>query len=283
MTSNLFSSQIPISPPLDETIQNYIAYLKNIKKAPYHTFRAYQVDLLQLLKYFLRLEINEIPSHSQIEEYLEIIKNKYNYASYRRKVTVLRNFIAYLIEIGINVPDPLISISLPMPGINFNLPVKYEEVLTLIDSLAEENEIKLRDKLIFSLIAKSGLTIKQLLSIKIKDINLASNQIILSKNQLSFIDEKTASLIKKFISKTKENSMISLDDYLIANHFKGSKLPLSTRTINLIIDKTAKENNFIARLSPTVLRRLFAKSLSDKNINKSTKELIFGKKCRLVG
>lgn len=283
MTSNLFSSQIPISPPFDEIIQNYIAYLKNIKKAPYHTFRAYQVDLLQLLKYFLRLEINEIPSHSQIEEYLEIIKNKYNYASYRRKVTVLRNFIAYLIEIGINVPDPLISISLPMPGINFNLPVKYEEVLTLIDSLAEESEIKLRDKLIFSLIAKSGLTIKQLLSIKIKDINLASNQIILSKNQLSFIDEKTAGLIEKFISKTKENSTISLEDYLIANHFKGSKIPLSTRTINLIIDKTARELGFKAHLSPTILRRLFAKSLSENNINKATKELIFGKKCRLVG
>ena len=155
---------------LDETIQNYIAYLKEVKKAPYHTFRAYQVDLLQFLKYFLRLEINEMPGTNLMEEYIANIKNKYNYASYRRKITVLRNFISYLIESGLNVPDPLISISLPMPDINFNLPATYEEVLNLIDLLPENTGHKVRDKIIFSLIAKSGLTIKQLLSIKLKKL-----------------------------------------------------------------------------------------------------------------
>lgn len=281
MTNN--SSQISSSPPLDEIVQNYITYLKDVKRAPYHTFRAYQVDLLQLLKYFLRLEINEIPSHSQIEEYLVIMKDKYNYASYRRKVTVLRNFLTYLIESGINVPDPLISISLPMPDIDFNLHIEYEDVLKLIESLPEENELELRDKLIFSLIAKSGLTIKQLLSVKIKDINLASSQIIMSRNQLTFLDSKTIELIEKYFAQMKERAPVSLDDYLIANHLKSSKIPLSTRSINLIIDKTAKEMSFKTRLSPTILRRLFAKSLSDKNINKTTREMIFGKKCRLVG
>lgn len=271
---------------LDELVQNYLLWLKDIKKAPYHTFRAYQVDLIQFLKYFLRIEKNEITSKDDMEAYLATIKNKYNYASYRRKVTVLRNFISYLIESGINVPDPLISISLPMPEINFNLPIKYEDVLNLIDSLPEDTFLKVRDKIVFCLIAKSGLTIKQLLSIKVKDINLASNQIIISKNQLTFIDTKTVSLIEKLfslINETAPPTPLALDDYLIANHLKGIKLPLSTRTINLIIDKTARDMNFKIRLSPTILRRLFAKSLSEKNINQSTKEMIFGKKCRLVG
>lgn len=270
---------------LDESVQNYIAYLKEVKKAPYHTFRAYQVDLLQFLKYFLRLEINEIPSNSQMEEYLIIMKNKYNYASYRRKVTVLRNFITYLIDSGLTVGDPFISISLPMPDVNFNLPVTYEEVLKLIDSLPENVEHEVRDKIIFSLIAKSGLTIKQLLFIKLKDINLASSQILISRNQLTFLDRRTVDLIDKYLSIIKGKNSISLDAYLIANRdLKGKfqNLPLSTRTINLIIDKTTKEANFKSRLSPTILRRLFAKSLTEKNINKATKELIFGKKCRLV-
>ena len=271
---------------LDEAIQNYLAYLKDIKKAPYHTFRAYQVDLLQFLKYFLRLEINDIPSKSQVEEYLGLIKNKYNYASYRRKITVFRNFITYLIESGINVPDPFISISLPMPDIDFNLSASYEDVLNLIDSLPTNTLQEIRDQLIFSLIAKSGLTIKQLLALKIKDINLASNQIVISRNQLTFLDEQTVKLIESYFSKLTEIAPISLDDYLISNQTKNSKyakLPLSTRSINLIIDKTAKEMNFKARLSPTILRRLFAKSLSEKNVNKSTKEMILGKKCRLAG
>ena len=270
---------------LDELVQNYLLWLKDIKKAPYQTFRAYQVDLIQFLKYFLRMDKNEITSKDDMEAYLATIKNKYNYASYRRKVTVLRNFISYLIDSGINVPDPLISISLPMPDINFNLPIEYEDVLNLIDSLPEDNFQNIRDKIVFCLIGKSGLTIKQLLSIKIKDLNLATNQIIISRNQLTFIDTKTVSLIEKFFSSINKNgtSPLSLDDYLIANHLKGTKLPLSTRTINLIIDKTAREMNFKVRLSPTILRRLFAKSLSEKNINKSTKEMILGKKCRLVG
>ena len=267
---------------LDELVQNYLLHLKKIKNAPYHTFRAYHVDLSQFLKYFLRNEINEIPSIGQIDEYLGIIKNKYNYSSYRRKVTVLRNFITYLIEVGINVPDPFISISLPMPSVNFNLTATYEDTLNLIDSFAENTELEIRDKLIFSLIAKSGLTVKQLLSLKIKDINIASSQIIISKNQLTFIDPKTANLIEKYFSIIKEKTSLSLEDYLIANHFKGSKLPLSTRTINLVISKRAKENNFKANISPTILRRLFAKSLTENNVNQSIKELIFGKKCRLV-
>lgn len=279
---------------LDELVQNYLAWLKEIKKAPYHTFRAYQVDLIQFLKYFLSLEINDIPSLAQTEEYLATIKTKYNYASYRRKVTVLRNFITYLVDSGINIPDPLISISLPMPNINFNLPVEFTDILKLIENLKEETLQDIRDKLIISLISKSGLTIKQLRSLKFKDLNLASCQIILSHNQLTFIDEKTASLIEKYIARLKRYSDISLDDCLIANYARFEnprsrnqdinccKLPLSTRTINSIVDKVAKESNCASRLSPTVLRRLFAKSLSDRSISQSTKELIFGKKCRLV-
>ncbi|MBI3590409.1 MAG: tyrosine-type recombinase/integrase [Candidatus Melainabacteria bacterium] len=273
--------------PLDELVQNYLEWLKNIKHAPYQTFRAYQVDLLQFLKYFLRIEKNDLPSKNEMDEYLYTMKEKYNYASYRRKITVLRNFTKYLIETGINVPDHFISISLPMPEVNFNLPIKYEEILSLIDSLPENNLQEIRDKLIFSLIAKSGLTIKQLLSLKIKDINLANRQIIVSRNQLTFIDDKTVMLMEIFFSKINEKSPIALEDYLISGMPRHAttlgKLPLSTRSINLIIDKTSSENGFKTRLSPTILRRLFAKSLTEKNINKSVKEMIFGKKCRLVG
>ena len=270
-----------ITLPLDELVQNYLQWLKTVKCAPYHTFRAYQVDMLQFLKHFLRIEKNDIPSKNEIDEYLAQIKNKYNYASYRRKVTVLRNFTAHLIESGINVPDPFISISLPMPEVIFNLPVTYEEVLSLIDLLSENTLQEIRDKLIFSLIAKSGLTIKQLLSLKTKDINLANNKIILSRNQLTFIDAKTVALIEKYFSAI--NGEITLDDYLITNETKAGKLPLSTRSVNLIVDKTAKKMEFRNRLSPTILRRLFAKSLTERNINKTTKEMILGKKCRLVG
>ncbi len=272
-----------ITTHLDELIQDHISWLKDVKKAPYHTFRAYQVDLLHFLKYFLRIEKNDLPSKEEMEEYLATIQAKYNYASYRRKVTVLRNFIKYLIDLGIIISDPLVSISLPMPDIDFNMHATYEEVLNLIDSLPEGDLLEVRDKLIFSLITKSGLTIKQLLSIKLKDINLANDQIVFSKNQLTFVDPKSKTLLEKYYLLLNEITQISLDDYLIANHVKSSKIPLSTRSINLIIDKTAKEQNFKAHLSPTLLRRLFAKSLTEKNINKSIKELIFGKKCRLVG
>lgn len=271
------------TPPLDELIQNYLEWLKTIKSAPYQTFRAYQVDLIQFLKYFLRIDKNDIPSKEEIEEYLGTIKEKYNYASYRRKVTVLRNFTKYLIESGINVPDPFISISLPMPEVDFNINTTYEDVLLLINSLPESTLQDIRDKLIFLLIAKSGLTIKQLLSLKIKDINLANSQIIVSRSQLTFTDHEATKLLEKYFSMLSEKSPITLDDYLISNEVKGGKLPLSTRSINLIVDKTSRDMNFKTRLSPTILRRLFAKSLKEKNVNKATKEMIFGKKCRLVG
>lgn len=267
---------------LDESIQNYLSWLKEIKKTPYHTFRAYQIDLIQFLKYFLREEKNDLPSREDVEAYLEIIKGKFNYSSYRRKVSALRNFIRYLVDLGINVPDPLMSISLPMPEINFNIPVNYEDVLLLINSLPEETANAIRDKVIFSLTAKCGLTIKQLLAIKIKDINLASSQIIISKDHLTFLDEATVKLIEKFFEILNKRSVLTLDDYLLANHVKSSKIPLSTRTINLIVDKTAQERNFHARLSPTILRRLFAKSLNENNINKNTRKLLLGKTCRLV-
>lgn len=268
---------------LDELVQNYLEWLKNIKRSPYQTFRAYQVDLIHFLKYFLRAERNEIPSKEEIEEYLSIMQKKYNYASYRRKVTVLRNLTRYMIESGINVPDPFISISLPMPEVNFNLPIQYEEIMQLIDSLPEDSPQNLRDKIIFSLIGKSGLTVKQLLSLRIKDINLANNQIILRRNQLTFIDDKTIKIIESYFARISERTTLSLDDYLITNDSKSKKLPLSSRSINLIIDKKSSESGFKARLSPTILRRLFAKSLNEKNIKKSAKELIFGRKSRLVG
>lgn len=269
---------------LDESVQNYIDWLKNIKKAPYHTFRAYQVDLLHCLKYFLSIDKNNIPSKEEMEEYLATIKNKYNYASYRRKITVLRNFTAHLVDSGIDVPDPFISISLPMPGIDFNIPVQYDEVIEFIESLPENDSSEIRDKIIFSLITKAGLTVKQITSLKVKDINMASNQVFLSKNQLTFIDSKTQNLIEKYISMQSSECPLTLEDFVISRVLKSGKnrVPISTRSINLIIDKTSRKLKFRSRLSPTILRRLFAKSLTENNINKATKEMIFGKKCRLV-
>lgn len=265
---------------LDEQVQNYLSWLKDVKHSPYQTFRAYQVDLTQFLKYFLRIDKNELPGKEDMEEYIGYIKNKFNYASYRRKVTVLRNFTRYLVQSGITVPDPFVSISLPMPDINFNMQATYSDVLQLIESLPESDFTELRDKLIFCLIAKCGLTIKQLLSLKIKDINLAAGQIIFSKDQMTFMDNKTIEIAGKYIASLPESP--SLDDYLISNHQKN-KLPLSPRTIHLIIDNISKKTNSKQRLSPTILRRLFAKSLTERNVNKETKELILGKKCRLVG
>ena len=268
---------------LDEAIQNYTAWLKDIKKAPYHTLRAYQVDLIQFLKYFLILEINHFPGKNEMDEYLSNIKNKFNYASYRRKVTVLRNFTKYLIDCGINVPDSFISISLPLPEVDFNMPANFEDVILLLEKIIEDSEAETRDKLIFSLILKSGLTVKQLLSLKVQDINLAANQIILSRNQMTFIDETTSKLIEKYFSKLQQRAPLALDDYLFANHAKSSKIPLSPRSINFIIDNIRRDYRFDSRLSPTILRRLFGKNLKDKNVNKAVKELILGKKCRLAG
>ncbi len=269
---------------LDESVQSYLDWLKNVKNAPYQTFRAYQVDLLHFLKYFLEIEKNDIPSKEEMEEYLNIIKNKYNYSSFRRKVTSLRNFITHLISSGINVHDPFINISLPMPEINFNIPVQYKEILDFIESLPENDASEVRDKIIFSLITKSGLTVKQITTLQIKDINMASSQIFLSSNQLSFIDEKTKTLIDYYLSMQNINSSLGLQDFLISRRLNenNNRVPLSPRSINLIIDKVSIRYRFRSRLSPTILRRLFAKSLTEKNINKSTKELIFGKKCRLV-
>ncbi|MBI1859137.1 MAG: tyrosine-type recombinase/integrase [Candidatus Melainabacteria bacterium] len=264
---------------LDETVHNYLTWLKDVKKAPYHTFRAYQIDLQQFLKHFLRIDRIELPGKEDLEEYIGIIKNKYNYSTYRRKITALRNFIAYIIDSGINIPDPFISISLPMPDIDYNIPATYDEILKLNESLPENDYQAIRDKLIFALFAKCGLTIKQALKIKIKDINLAANQIILSNEQLTFIDDSTKVLIEKYYSHLNEKNPLALDDYLLTNNIR---LPLSTRTLNLIIDKISQKMNFKTRLSPTVLRRLFAKSLKDRNINKTTKEMILGKKCRLA-
>ena len=263
----------------DETIQSYLDWLKNVKRAPYHTYRAYNIDLLQFLRYFLRNEKNELPSKDEISEYVAEIKKKYNYATYRRKITAIRNFITFLIDSGINMPDPLISISLPVPDIDYNLSVTYEDVLEFISKLPEDSKNEIRDKLLFCLTAKSGLTIKQLRSLKLKDINLASNQIIISKNQMTFIDSQTNALIEKYLSILKDLFQLGLEDFLLANE---ERIPFSERTINLIIDKTSQRYNFKIRLSPTVLRRLFAKSLTEKNINKETKEMILGKKSRLA-
>lgn len=264
---------------LDESVQNYLDWLKTIKKAPYHTYRAYVVDLQQFLKYFLRNELNNIPSKEEITDYILMLKEKYNYSTYRRKVTALRNFITYLIESGVNAPDPFITISLPVPKINFDIPLRYEDILNIIEELPEHELNEIRDKLIFSLIAKSGLTVRQLRELKLKDINFATNQIIISKNQLTFTDDQISRLIEKYLDSVKKQITLSLEDFLLSN---TSKIPLSTRTINLIIDKIGSRFRSNTRLSPTILRRLFARNLKERNISAQTQKLILGEKCTLA-
>jgi integrase/recombinase XerD len=216
-----------------QTIKNYRNTLDNLMKYSEKSLKNMREDDIKGYLFYLQREKDN--SLKSIHRHLNAIKTFY-------KIN------------NLNTAD-----NIKLPKINKEVPVflNFGEIKRLI--LATDN---LRDKLIIQLLYASGLRVSELVALNrdsIEDNKIKVQHGKGGKDRITYIDPSTRELLDTYL-----NSRNDQEKALFINKFNKR---ITTRSIERIVKKYAKEANINKKISPHTLRHSFATHLLQNKAN----------------
>lgn len=250
--------------------KDFLEYLENKNYSEY-TISNYTKDLDDFEKFINKKSIEEI-DYQLLRKYLTYLyEKKYSKKTIARKISTLKSYFKYLLKIKKIDNNPMILIK--TPKLDKKLPkfLSYDDLEKILSIPDTTTFLGKRDILILELLYSTGVRVSELVNIKINDINMSENTILIlgkgSKERYVLFGNKAKNLILDYL---KEKDLKS--DYLIVNRY-GDKI--TDRAIRKIIDKILLKASLSYKISPHTLRHTFATHMLDSGADiEIVKELL---------
>jgi integrase/recombinase XerD len=166
---------------MEQYINDFITYLREIKHASKNTLLSYQNDLKKLQLFFDTQGINSVTkiTETALNSYvLSLEKKGLSPASVSRNIAAMKAFLLYLIKHGILMGDP--SERIKPPKVQKKNPSIIEEAM--VDKLLGQPDVStgkgIRDKAILELLYATGIKVSELIAMRVSDINLSGKYIV---------------------------------------------------------------------------------------------------------
>lgn len=255
-------------------IEEFIKYLKVIKKDSNYTLINYKNDLLELYDFYTDLlNIDE----TIVKEYLEYLYSKnLNRNSISRKLSAIRSFYNYLLKENIIKINHFKEISNPKKAKTLPKYAKDNDLEKMFASFNKEKPLDQRNSLILEMLYATGIRVSELTNIKLNDIDKHNNSIKIlgkgSKERIVFYGSFCEDALNLYLKDGRAKLLKKNNDYLFLNK-NGKKL--SERYIREIINKTVKNCEINYHISPHTLRHTFATDMLNAGADlMSVKELL---------
>ncbi|NLC18095.1 MAG: tyrosine recombinase [Clostridiales bacterium] len=166
---------------MEQLINDFISYMRDVKDASENTLQAYMNDLKKLYSFCIRQDIQSVTkiSETNLKSYLLALENEgLSPSSINRNIAAVKAFILYLIKHQIIFNDP--SERIKPPPVRKKAPQVLDT--QMINRLLEQPDTKshkgIRDKAILELLYATGIKVSELISIRLSDVNMSARYII---------------------------------------------------------------------------------------------------------
>lgn len=198
--------------------------------------------------------------------------------SVARSLSTIRGFHRFLISEGKEGVDPTENLERPKGFIRIPKTLSPEEVEALLKRPDPKKTLGLRDKTMLELLYATGIRVSELVSIKLRDVNLEVGYILTfgkgSKERVIPIHEKAIALIKDYLREARDKLLKKGDSpYLFLGH--GGK-PITRERFWQIIKGYALKAGIKKKVSPHVLRHSFASHLLEHGADLRSVQLMLG-------
>lgn len=256
-------------------IDDFIKYLKVVKKDSNYTLINYRNDLLELYDFYNDLiNIDEII----VREYLEFLYSKgLNRNSISRKLSAIRSFYNYLISCDIISVNYFKDISNPKKAKTLPKYVLDKDLEIMFNYFDKSKTLDQRNLLILEMLYATGVRVGELVLIKIQDIDKYNNSIrILGKGfkeRMVFYGSFCEDILDIYLNDGRLKLLKGKEsEYLFINK-NGSVL--STRYVRKMIDNVVRKCEINYNISPHTLRHTFATDMLNAGADLvSVKELL---------
>ena len=256
-------------------IEDFIKYLKVIKKDSNHTLINYKDDLIELHDFNTDLiNINEV----LVSEYLEYLYSKgLNRNTISRKLSAIRSFYNYLLQNNIVKTNYFKEISNPKKNKALPKYAKDDDLEKMFNSFDITKSLEQRNSLILEMLYATGIRVSELTNIKLNDIDKYNNSIKIlgkgTKERIVFYGSFCEDRLNLYLSEGRKLILKNKKcDYLLINK-SGNKL--SERYVRKIIDNIVTKCEIEYHISPHTLRHTFATDMLNAGADLvSVKELL---------
>lgn len=228
-------------------LEKYINYLSCVKGLSDNTVKSYKTDLKKFFSYFEAKRFDEI-TRSDIEDFIvNLAKSGNSAASRARKISSIKGIFKWAYENQIIAQDPSSGIAATKVPVKESKVMTREEVAEMINCAKVEayssgKAEDFRNLAILSFMFSSGIRRSEVVEVKISDMNLESNAVIIhgkgNKERVAYFNNATAEIIGKYLKeKRPEISRSETSEYLFPT---GQSEKMCAASINLIIDRYLK-------------------------------------------
>ena len=203
-------------------------------------------------------------------------KNDKN-VSIDRKLSSLRGFYKFLANEGFVESNVFSLVNGPKKDKKLPRYFEYNELEELFSVPDLSTASGQRDRLLLEMLYATGVRVGELVSIKIKDIDLSSKTILIlgkgNKERIVTYGEYCEEILNMYLNDgykllNKENS-----DYLFLNNNGGI---LTERGVRYILDRIIKQTSIHKNISPHMIRHSFATHLLNEGCDLTTVQKLLG-------
>jgi integrase/recombinase XerC len=262
-------------------LDSFRNYLEFEKKYSPHTIKAYSDDLCTFKTFnkihFDQENIDQV-HYSQIRSWIvSLVDNHVSTVSINRKVASLKAFFRFLLKIKEIEVSPLLKHKALKVSKIIQIPFSEKEVIAVLHQMQDTIGFEeVRNKLIIDLFYTTGIRRAELISLKLKNIDLNSNTIkVLGKRNKERILPVLPIIIDQIELYLQQRefllTIVDNDNFLLTK--KGFKLneSLVYRLINSYFSSVSQK----VKKSPHILRHTFATHLLNNGADlNSVKELL---------
>lgn len=250
----------------------FLNYIKN-KNYSNYTIDSYNKDLDNFYVYLNQnnTDIKKV-NYKFLRGYLTVLYDKkYSKKTIARNISTLKSFFKYLKKQNIIESNPMNLIK--TPKIDKKLPkfLNYDDLEKILSIPDTTTFLGKRNALILELLYSTGVRVSELVNIKLNDIDLSEEKILIlgkgNKERYVLFGSKAKEKMLDYLKEKTDDS-----PYLIVNRY-GNKI--TDRGIRKILDSIILDASLSYKISPHTLRHTFATHMLDSGADiEIVKELL---------
>lgn len=243
---------------INDAVDLYFQYLRVEKGVSNETIRNYAYDLRQFFK-ALPKDSTEDMMPTDISDFTKIqMKKQLEVPTILRRISSTNNFYLFLEREHI-IDFVVKDFDRPKKMSRLPVTISVDEVEDLLNAPDLNKDEGYRDRTMLEVMYSSGLRVSELLSLKIKQVNLEKGIIDVigkgNKQRKAPIGEYAADFVKTYIEEHRKHNPGKRSSYLFLNRYGN---PLSRQYFFKQIKKYAEIAGIDEDISPHTLRHCFA-------------------------
>lgn len=266
------------SPP-EDILQVFLEFLSVEKGLSLNTVLSYSRDMKKLFQFFQKEKIHWLKAGE--EDLIRFIHHQsrsgLSARSLARLISSLKSFYRFLVLDGMVKKSPAVNLSSPKTWLSLPKFLTVSEVELLLRQPDEKDIHGIRDKAMLELLYATGLRVSELITLKIKDLNLEDGFLLClgkgGKERIVPIGNSAAGAIRSYLDEARPLLLKKPNTFLFLTR-RGS--PFTRQGFWKLLKFYAKKADLDVNISPHILRHTFATHLLERGADLRSVQLMLG-------